>query len=77
MHCVVLVTFAREEKKKNLCLFAHSKFTFRLACQRLYFTGIMDEEMVKRKHFSRVLIDSLNNGTVYFIRNTFIVDKMK
>ena len=38
--------------------------------------SLMDEEMVKRQHFSMVF-DSLNDGTVYFIRNTFIVDKMK
>ena len=44
-------------------------------CPR-YFTGIMDEKMVTRQHFSMVF-DSLNNGTVYFTRNTFIVDKMK
>ena len=82
MHCVVLVTFARERKEEKPLYVCSQTLSSRFIwpvnayfCPR-YFTGIMDEKMVKRQHFSMVF-DSLNNGTVYFTRNTFIVDKMK
>ena len=70
---------AGEKRKTSVCSQTlSSRFIWPVNayfCPR-YFTGIMDEKMVKRQHFSMVF-DSLNNGTVYFTRNTFIVDKMK
>ena len=78
MHCVVLVTFARTEKKKNLCLFKQTlrpRFTLSRVVfgQSAHISGLdttpvlWTKKVVKRQDVSMVF-DSLNNGTVYLYR---------
>ena len=55
LHCVVLVTFAREKKKENHCSsrLSRSRFTLSrayescLACQRLFLTMIAHDDSLR------------------------------